>query len=72
MPSATKSLHKVSRILIYEDVLSILRAAMLDGSFEIGERLVETEIAEQLKTSRVPVAVREQEHFWSIGAKLRV
>ncbi len=55
MPSATRNLHKISRKLIYEDVLSILRAAILDGSFEIGEHLVETEIADQLETSRIPV-----------------
>ncbi|MFV2045498.1 MAG: GntR family transcriptional regulator [Anaerolineales bacterium] len=55
MPATIKNLHKVSRKLIYEDVLSILRAAILEGAFEIGEHLVETDIAEQLETSRVPV-----------------
>ncbi len=53
MPS--KGLQKISRRLISEDVLCTLRIAILEGAFEIGEHLVETEIADQLGTSRVPV-----------------
>jgi len=53
MPS--KGLQKVRRRLISEDVLYTLRIAILEGVFETGEHLVETEIAEQLGTSRVPI-----------------
>ncbi len=50
-----KGLQKVNRRLISEDVLCTLRVAILEGVFETGEHLVETEIAEQLGTSRVPI-----------------
>jgi DNA-binding GntR family transcriptional regulator len=35
--------------------LSSLRAAILEGTFQAGERLIETDLAEQLGTSRGPV-----------------
>ena len=48
-------LQRVQRRLIRDDVLSSLRAGILEGTFQAGERLIETELAEQLGTSRVPV-----------------
>ena len=52
---AKAHLKKIKQRLIRDDVLSSLRAAILEGSFQVGEQLVETELAEQLGTSRGPV-----------------
>lgn len=48
---------------IRDSVFSILRNAILDGKLEPGQRLVERNIAEQLKISRTPVreAIRKLE-----------
>jgi DNA-binding GntR family transcriptional regulator len=51
----SKGLCKISQRLIRDSVLSSLRAAILDGAFQPGEHLVETELAERLGTSRGPV-----------------
>ncbi|MFB3902375.1 MAG: GntR family transcriptional regulator [Acidobacteriota bacterium] len=47
--------------LIRDDVLSSLRAAILDRSYRPGEHLIETELARQFGTSRGPVrdAIKE-------------
>lgn len=48
---------------IRDSVFSILRGAILDGKLEPGQRLVERNIAEQLRISRTPVreAIRKLE-----------
>jgi DNA-binding GntR family transcriptional regulator len=48
-------LRKVQQRLIRDDVLSSLRAAILEGTFQPGERLIETDLSQQLGTSRGPV-----------------
>jgi DNA-binding GntR family transcriptional regulator len=48
-------------VSIREKVYAALRQRILDGSFPAGERLVESRIAEQIKTSRTPV--REALHL---------
>jgi DNA-binding GntR family transcriptional regulator len=50
-----RGLQRVRTRLIRDDVLASLRAAILEGTFQAGERLIETELAEQLGTSRSPV-----------------
>jgi DNA-binding GntR family transcriptional regulator len=52
---STSGLRRITQRLIRDDVLSSLRAAILEGQFEAGERLVETDLAGQLGTSRGPV-----------------
>jgi ATP-dependent Clp protease ATP-binding subunit ClpC len=41
--------------LIRDAVLSSLRTAILEGTYQAGERLIESALAEQFGTSRVPV-----------------
>ena len=48
-------------ISIRKKVFTAIREYILDGSFPPGERLVESRIAEQIKTSRTPV--REALHL---------
>jgi DNA-binding GntR family transcriptional regulator len=48
-------LRKISQRLIRDNVLSSIRAAILEGTFEPEERLIETDLARQLGTSRGPV-----------------
>lgn len=55
------SLQRIKQRLIRDDVLSSLRAAILEGTFQPGEHLVESELAEQLGTSRGPVRDALQE-----------
>lgn len=54
-------LQSVKQGLIRDDVLSTLRAAILDRTYRPGEHLVETELARQFGTSRGPVrdAIKE-------------
>ena len=54
-------LPSVKQGLIRDDVLSTLRAAILDRIYQPGEHLVETELARQFGTSRGPVrdAIKE-------------
>ncbi|MCI1945274.1 GntR family transcriptional regulator [Clostridium luticellarii] len=53
-----------NRGYIRDSVFSILRNAILDGKLEPGQRLVERNIAEQLKISRTPVreAIRQLQY----------
>jgi len=48
-------LQKVHTSVLSEQVVDRLREAILNGSFVPGERLVESEVAESLGTSRTPV-----------------
>ncbi|MEM3631857.1 MAG: GntR family transcriptional regulator [Conexivisphaerales archaeon] len=50
-----KSFEKIKQRLLRHDVLSSLRAAILDGTFKPGERLNEKEIAKQMGVSRGPI-----------------
>ena len=54
-------LPSVKQGLIRDDVLSSLRAAILDRTYQPGEHLIETELARQFGTSRGPVrdAIKE-------------
>jgi len=47
--------ERIGQRLIHRDVLSALRAAILDGTLQPGERIVEADIAEQMDISRGPV-----------------
>lgn len=49
---STKSLPKLSRTTLREQVLDSLRGAILDGTFTPGDHLVETELAESYGVSR--------------------
>lgn len=50
-----KSFEKIKQRLLRHDVLSSLRAAILDGTFKPGERLNENKIAKQMGVSRGPI-----------------
>ncbi|MDN3060048.1 GntR family transcriptional regulator [Streptomyces sp. SRF1] len=52
---ATSSLRVAKRVRIKDDVLVVLRDAILGGQFAPGEHLNETELAERLQVSRGPV-----------------
>ena len=60
---ATNKLRLIIKdpISIRKKVYAAIREHILDGSFPPGERLVESRIAEQIKTSRTPV--REALHL---------
>ncbi len=60
---APKKLNLVIKdpVSIREKVYTAIRNLILDGTFSQGERLVESRIAEQIKTSRTPV--REALHL---------
>ncbi len=49
------SLQPLRKSLLSENVVGSIRAAILEGAFELGQRLVETELAEQLGVSRGPI-----------------
>ncbi|MEU4454486.1 GntR family transcriptional regulator [Nocardioides sp. NPDC023903] len=53
MPS--KPLAPVARLRLADLAYQALRRSIIDGSLEMGERLKETEIAEELQMSRAPV-----------------
>ncbi|MGV9796824.1 GntR family transcriptional regulator [Mycobacterium sp. NPDC003449] len=52
---AIDSLREAHRLRLKDDVLSVLRDAIIAGTFAPGERLHEKELAEQLGTSRGPI-----------------
>ncbi len=52
--SAT-SLQPLRKKLLSENVVGAIRSAILNGELELGQRLVETDLAEQLGVSRGPV-----------------
>lgn len=47
--------EKIKQRVIRYDVLSSLRAAILDGTLKAGDHLIEAEIAEQMGVSRGPI-----------------
>ena len=49
------SLRSVHKRLLYHDVVDSIRTAIFEGDLELGQRLVETEIGDQLGVSRGPV-----------------
>lgn len=49
------SLREAQRLRLKDDVLSVLRDAIIAGKFAPGERLNEKDLAEQLGTSRGPI-----------------
>jgi DNA-binding GntR family transcriptional regulator len=53
----------VARVVLREQVKELMLARILDGSYQPGERLVETRIAQELGTSQAPVreALRDLE-----------
>jgi DNA-binding GntR family transcriptional regulator len=53
----------VARVVLREQVKELLLARILDGSYQPGDRLVETRIAQELGTSQAPVreALRDLE-----------
>ena len=53
MPST--NLKPLSKKLLSENVVGAIRTAIYDGELELGQRLVETELAEQLGVSRGPI-----------------
>lgn len=52
---AVNSLRAAQRVRLKDDVLTVLRDAIIAGQFAPGERLNETDLAEQLGTSRGPI-----------------
>ncbi|MFQ5691951.1 MAG: GntR family transcriptional regulator [Nitrospinota bacterium] len=52
---AITNLKPLRKRLLSENVVGAIRTAIFDGSLELGQRLVETELAEQLGVSRGPV-----------------
>ncbi|MBV2353977.1 GntR family transcriptional regulator [Streptomyces sp. J2-1] len=52
---ATSALRAAKRVRVKDDVLMVLRAAILNGEFAPGEHLNETELADRLQVSRGPV-----------------
>ena len=48
-------LQPLSKKLLSENVVGAIRKAIFDGELELGQRLVETELAEQLGVSRGPI-----------------
>ena len=52
--SAT-SLKPLRKKLLSENVVGAIRSAILNGELELGQRLVETDLAEQLGVSRGPI-----------------
>jgi DNA-binding GntR family transcriptional regulator len=55
MNMSTQPLQRVKQKLVQEDAVSSLRAGILESVFKPGERLIETELAQQLGVSRGPV-----------------
>jgi len=55
MVVASGGLRAASRLRIKDDVLSVLREAIISGSFAPGQHLREEDLAEQLQVSRGPV-----------------
>lgn len=53
--SKHKNLQIGNREMLHNQVCSILRSAILRGDFEPGERLVQTELAEMIGVSRMPI-----------------
>ncbi|MFQ5911866.1 MAG: GntR family transcriptional regulator [Nitrospinota bacterium] len=49
------SLKPLPKKLLSENVVSAIRTAIFEGELELGQRLVETELAEQLGVSRGPI-----------------
>jgi DNA-binding GntR family transcriptional regulator len=60
----TAELRAASRLRLQDDVISVLRDAIVSGAFAPGEHLREEELAERLKVSRGPVrqALAVMEH----------
>jgi DNA-binding GntR family transcriptional regulator len=52
---AIASLQPLRKSLLSENVVGSIRAAILEGAFDLGQRLVETELADQLGVSRGPI-----------------
>ena len=52
---AIASLQPLRKSLLSENVIGSIRTAILEGKFDLGQRLVETELAEQLGVSRGPI-----------------
>ncbi|WP_280460036.1 GntR family transcriptional regulator [Nocardia carnea] len=52
---AAKQLRAANRVRVKDDVLAVLRAAILEGSFAPGEHLNEASLADQLEVSRGPI-----------------
>lgn len=50
-----KQLRAASRVRIKDDVLAVLRNAILEGAFAPGEHLSEADLADQLEVSRGPI-----------------
>ena len=48
-------LQPLQKKLLSENVVGSIRAAIFDGDLELGQRLVETELADQLGVSRGPI-----------------
>ncbi len=53
--SKHKNLQIGNREMLHNQVCTILRSAILRGEFEPGERLVQTELAEMIGVSRMPI-----------------
>ena len=49
------TLQPLQKKLLSENVVGAIRTAILDRDLEMGQRLVETELAEQLRVSRGPI-----------------
>jgi DNA-binding GntR family transcriptional regulator len=52
---ATSNLREAHRLRLKDDVLTVLRDAIISGAFAPGERMNEKDLAEQLGTSRGPI-----------------
>ncbi|MFQ5914810.1 MAG: GntR family transcriptional regulator [Nitrospinota bacterium] len=52
---AISSLQPLRKGLLFENVMSAIRSAIFNGELKLGNRLVETELAEQLGVSRGPI-----------------
>jgi DNA-binding GntR family transcriptional regulator len=52
---AIGGLKPLNKKLLSENVVGAIRQAIFDGELELGQRLVETELAEQLGVSRGPI-----------------
>jgi DNA-binding GntR family transcriptional regulator len=63
-PTVTGALSRVTNESRRHQVVKALRDAIVTGQFPPGHRLVETDLAEQLGTSRAPIreALRQLEH----------
>ncbi len=52
---AASNLREAHRVRLKDDVLTVLRDAIISGAFAPGERMNEKDLAEQLGTSRGPI-----------------